>query len=76
MSTVVEAEDAGATVDELREILGKGKAKKGIFEGDIVNGELEIGQVASLFKGRSIEPVEAVMQELVSEYFATRNQFQ
>ena len=76
MSAVIEAEDAGASVDELREILGKGKAKKGIFEGDIVNGELEIGQVASLFKGRGIESVEAVMQELVSEYFATRNQFQ
>lgn len=76
MTAVVEAEDAGASVEELREILGKGKAKKGIFEGDIVNGELEIGQVASLFKGRGIESVEAVMKELVDEYFATRNQFQ
>ena len=76
MTAVVEAEDAGASVEELREILGKGKAKKGIFEGDIVNGELEIGQVASLFKGRGIESVETVMKELVDEYFATRNQFQ
>ena len=76
MAAVVEAENAGASVEELREILGKGKAKKGIFEGDIVNGELEIGQVASLFKGRSIESVEAVMQELVNEYYATRSQFQ
>ena len=75
MNAVLEAEDAGASVDELREILGKGKAKKGIFEGDIVNGELEIGQVASLFKGRKIETVEAVMRELVDEYYAAIKRF-
>ncbi|MBO4814722.1 MAG: nitronate monooxygenase [Muribaculaceae bacterium] len=75
MDAVLEAEDAGASVDELREILGKGKAKKGIFEGDIVNGELEIGQVASLFKGRKIETVEAVMRELVDEYYAAIKRF-
>ena len=75
MNAVLEAEDAGASVEELREILGKGKAKKGIFEGDIVNGELEIGQVASLFKGRNIESVEAVMQELVDEYYASIKRF-
>lgn len=42
------AENRGASEDELREILGKGRAKKGIFEGDLSDGELEIGQVASM----------------------------
>lgn len=73
MQQIQEAEHRGASADELREIVGKGKAKLGIFEGDIEHGELEIGQVASLFKGREIETVSQVMQEIVDEYYATRN---
>lgn len=42
------AENRGASEEELREILGKGRAKKGIFEGDLSEGELEIGQAASM----------------------------
>ena len=45
---VESAENRGASEDELREILGKGRAKKGIFEGDLSEGELEIGQAASM----------------------------
>ena len=45
---VESAVNRGASEDELREILGKGRAKKGIFEGDLSEGELEIGQVASM----------------------------
>lgn len=45
-----EAEARGATKEELQEILGKGKAKAGIFEGDLEEGELEIGQAVSLVK--------------------------
>ena len=73
MQQIQEAEHRGASADELREIVGKGKAKLGIFEGDIEHGELEIGQVASLFKGREIETVSQVMQEIVDEYYATHN---
>lgn len=73
MQQIQGAEHRGASADELREIVGKGKAKLGIFEGDIEHGELEIGQVASLFKGREIETVSQVMQEIVDEYYATRN---
>ena len=47
---VEEAENRGATAEELKTLLGKGRAKKGMFEGDLDNGELEIGQVASLFR--------------------------
>ena len=54
--------------EELLEIIGIGKTKVGIFDGDIDNGELEIGQVASLLKGNDIEPVAIVMQRLVLEY--------
>lgn len=61
-----EAEDNGASADQLREILGKAASKRGIFEGDIDNGELEIGQIASAIK--DIKSVDEVMKNLVAEY--------
>lgn len=73
-ASVQEAEDRGATGDELLEIIGIGKTKTGIFEGDVENGELEIGQVTGLLKGREIEPVEVVMQRFVNEYYSSRTQ--
>jgi len=45
---LAQAEEKGATVDELKELLGRGRAKKGMFEGNLDEGELEIGQVSSL----------------------------
>lgn len=63
---VEEAEARGASVDELRTLLGKGRAKKGIFEGNLEEGELEIGQIASLF--REEQSVGEVMQELISDF--------
>lgn len=63
---VQEAEARGASVEELRELLGKGRAKKGIFEGDLQEGELEIGQVVSLCHKQ--QSVAEVMQELVTDY--------
>ena len=65
---VEEAEARGASVDELRTLLGKGRAKKGIFEGNLEEGELEIGQIASLF--REEQSVGEVMQELISDFHA------
>ena len=62
------AENRGATGDELLEIIGTGKSRLGIFEGDLENGELEIGQVASLMCDSEIEPVEKVVKRLVDEY--------
>jgi enoyl-[acyl-carrier protein] reductase II len=62
-SAVEAAEARGASPEELRELLGKGRAKKGIFEGDLQEGLLEIGQVASLF--RQSQSVAEVMQELI-----------
>ena len=68
MDEVARAEDAGATPDELRALLGKGRAKLGIFEGNLEEGELEIGQIAALLKGKGIQTVAEVMQELTREY--------
>lgn len=65
-SAVEEAEARGASVEELRELLGKGRAKKGIFEGNLEEGELEIGQVASLFKEE--QSVEEVMAEIMDSF--------
>lgn len=59
-------EDKGASAEELRELLGKGRSKKGIFEGDMIEGELEIGQIASHL--RDIPSAATVVQEMVSQY--------
>lgn len=63
---VAEAEARGASADELREILGAKRSKRGIFEGDLAEGELEIGQIASLV--REVEPVSKIMRDIVSEF--------
>ncbi|NOU46995.1 MAG: nitronate monooxygenase [Bacteroidales bacterium] len=70
---VQKAEQSGATVDELKELLGKGRAKKGMFEGDLVEGELEIGQAASII--HEMKPVQEIFNTLISGYLkARRNQ--
>lgn len=63
---VEEAENRGASVEEMRELLGKGRAKRGIFEGDLKDGELEIGQIASLFHKK--QTVGEVMEEIIKEF--------
>ena len=73
-SAVLEAESRGATEEELLELIGIGKTRTGIFEGDVENGELEIGQATSLLKGREIESVDTVMNRFVSEYYSARRQ--
>jgi enoyl-[acyl-carrier protein] reductase II len=63
---VVQAQQNGATPERLIEIMGRGKAKKGMFEGDVENGELEIGQIASLLK--SVRPAGEIISEIVNDY--------
>ena len=65
-NAVEAAEARGASVDELRTLLGKGRAKRGIFEGDLEEGELEIGQIAALL--RQQQTVAEVMEELTADY--------
>jgi enoyl-[acyl-carrier protein] reductase II len=66
------AEQNSATPDELRNLLGKGRAKKGMFEGDLENGELEIGQVSAQIK--EVLPVNQIMENLISEYNSARKE--
>lgn len=67
-NTVQEAEDRGATAEEMRGILGRGRAKKGIFEGDLSEGELEIGQVSSLIE--DLPTAADVVNSVIDEYNA------
>lgn len=67
---ITSAENRGADADELNALLGKGRAKKGMFDGDLDEGELEIGQVASLIPG--IMPAAEVVREILGEYEAAR----
>ena len=68
---IAEAESRGAEVDELRELLGRAASKRGIFEGDLDNGELEIGQIASTIK--EVKPVAQIMLELITDFHATQS---
>ncbi len=62
---VVEAENRAATKEEIIQLLGRGRAKKGMFEGDLEEGELEIGQVSTLFN--SIKPAGEIVKEVWNE---------
>lgn len=64
-------ENEGATQEVLREFLGKGRAKKGIFEGDLNEGEIEVGQVSSQI--HYIQTVEEIITEIIEEFTATYN---
>lgn len=63
---VQEAEDRGASAEEIKTLLGRGRSKKGIFEGDLVEGELEIGQIASLIKDLPL--AEDVVKSIITEF--------
>ena len=65
---VQDAEKNGASAEELEKLLGKGRAKQGMFEGKLDEGELEIGQVSALIK--NIKPAADIVQELYKEYEA------
>lgn len=63
---VEEAELRGASVEEMKTLLGRARAKKGMFEGDLDEGELEIGQVAAAI--RDISPAAEILKEMWTEY--------
>lgn len=65
---VAQAEINGASPEELQQLLGRGRAKKGMFEGDMEAGELEIGQVSSLIQ--AIQPAAEVVNEIWAEFTA------
>lgn len=63
---VEEAENRGASPEELKALLGRARAKKGMFEGNLDEGELEIGQVSALIK--EILPVNEIIRNLINEF--------
>lgn len=71
---IAEAENRGAEADELRELLGRAASKRGIFEGDLQNGELEIGQIASTIK--EVKPIAQIMHELITDFHTTQSKIQ
>ncbi len=68
---VAAAENIGASAEELKQLLGRARAKKGMHEGDLSEGELEIGQVASTVK--KIQPAAAIVQEIWNEFLESKN---
>lgn len=68
---IAEAESRGAEAGELRELLGRAASKRGIFEGDLQNGELEIGQIASTIK--EVKPVAQIMHDLITDFHTTQS---
>lgn len=63
---VQEAYDAGASTQDLKDLLGRGRAKQGMFLGDLKEGELEVGQISGLMN--ELKPSADVIQEIISEY--------
>ncbi|MDQ3843210.1 MAG: nitronate monooxygenase, partial [Bacteroidota bacterium] len=63
---IQEAEQRGATADELKQLLGRSRAKKGMFEGNLDEGELEIGQVSALVN--SVMPADQIVKNIWSEF--------
>lgn len=67
---IAEAESRGAEADELRQLLGRAASKRGIFEGDLTNGELEIGQIVSAI--REVKPVAEIMDDIITDFEETK----
>lgn len=63
---VAEAEQQGASKEQLLELLGKGRSRRGIFEGDVAEGELEAGQIAALI--HDIKPAGDIVREMMREF--------
>lgn len=59
------------SVDDLKNLLGRARAKRGMFEGDLVEGELEIGQIAGLIN--DIKPVAEIVKDMVTEFENAKN---
>lgn len=68
---VLEAYQTGKKADDLRIILGRGRAKKGMFEGDLEEGELEIGQVSGLID--KVMPAAQIVEEIMEDFYAARD---
>ena len=68
---IIDAYEKKSSIEELKNLLGRGRAKKGMFEGDLLEGELEIGQVSSMIK--EILPVANIISEIIEEFNQASN---
>lgn len=73
LNEIEDLENRGASVEELEKHLGKGRAKLGMFEGNIEEGELEIGQVSALIS--EIEPAEKIINDMMNEFNQAAKEF-
>lgn len=71
---IQQAEDRGASAEELRSILGRARAKRGMFEGDLDEGELEIGEVSAHI--RSIQPAATIVAEVWNEFLEVQKEIE
>lgn len=71
---IQQAEDRGASAEELRSILGRARAKRGMFEGDLDEGELEIGEVSAHI--RSIQPAATIVAEVWNEFLQVQKEIE
>lgn len=69
---ILNAYEGGSSVDELKTLLGRGRAKKGMFEGDMIEGELEIGQISGLI--HDIKPAAEIVYDFIKEYEIALNE--
>ncbi|WP_242132695.1 NAD(P)H-dependent flavin oxidoreductase [Aestuariivivens marinum] len=69
---VQELYKTGPTIEQLKELLGRARAKKGMFEGDLEEGELEIGQISGLI--HDIKPVTTIVKDIVKEFEEAKKQ--
>lgn len=67
-------EENGASIDDLKTLLGKGRAKKAIFDGNLPEGEIEIGQIAANIS--EIKSVQEIFDEMLNEYSQAKNVLQ
>ena len=71
---IAEAESRGAEADELRQLLGRAASKRGIFEGDLTNGELEIGQIVGAI--REVKPVAEIIDDIITDFEETKRRLE
>ena len=71
---VEEKENAGSSLMEISELLGTGRARKGMFEGDADEGELEIGQISGLI--HDVKPAAEIIEEIVTEYYRIKTEIE
>jgi enoyl-[acyl-carrier protein] reductase II len=69
---VEKKENEGADAEQMKELLGHGRARKGMFEGDLDEGELEIGQISGLIK--EIKPAEKIVEEIMNEFYKAKEE--